>query len=137
MEWAVAYALIKGLEGRVAETVVMISIGGLSACVFTYVFGAVWDDKNQMSLISTDTSAVKPRPGFLKLTSWKYRRAYLIQVSLFFAGVVWYSLVYNLKTNVADTAVFTSIGSLVSCVFAYVFGAVWDDRNQMSALKKP
>lgn len=51
--WVVSYCLVERLESRVAETAVMMALGTLAALTGSYVFGAVWDDRNKMELLGT------------------------------------------------------------------------------------
>lgn len=49
--WVIAYVLVKELDTRPADTAMMMAFIVLMGCVGSYVFGAVWDDKNKMEFL--------------------------------------------------------------------------------------
>jgi hypothetical protein len=66
--------------------------------------------------------------------SWRWRRLFLWVVNIFCGWVIVYCLVERLESRVAETAVMMAFGVMAASVGAYVFGAVWDDRNKMDLL---
>lgn len=68
------------------------------------------------------------------LGSWRWRRAYLFVVTAFCMAVVAYCLWFGLDGRVAETAVMMSFLTIMGGLGSYVFGATWDDRNQMQLL---
>lgn len=65
------------------------------------------------------------------LTDWKYRRRFMWIISVFCMANIAYVLIAKLETAPADTSVTMSFLTLMGIVGSYVFGAVWDDKNQM------
>jgi hypothetical protein len=61
--------------------------------------------------------------------SWKYRRRYLVAVSLFAMAVIAFVLFKGADTELAQTALTMSYLTLSGNVGSYVFGASWDDAN--------
>lgn len=66
--------------------------------------------------------------------SWSKRRLFMYLVNAFCAWVIIYCLWNRLDTRVAETAVMMAFGVMGASTGAYVFGAVWDDRNKMELL---
>lgn len=61
--WVIGYSLVERLDTRVAETAVMFAFLTMAGSVGSYVFGAVWDDRNKMQLLGTQPGEdVKDRP---------------------------------------------------------------------------
>lgn len=141
---ATAYVLWNDLSTKVAESVVLYSNGGLTACLATYVFGAVVDDKNFLTYMNNGganatTSASAAQAGSdhsRHRPSWRIRKRYLYTLSLFFAVEIVFSLYKGLESDVAETAVTYAALGLIGSVFSYVFGATWDDSNFLSFMNK-
>lgn len=70
------------------------------------------------------------------LGSWRYRRRTMFAVIVFCKLTIAYCLYKNLDTKVAESAVTMAFTTLFMVVGSYVFGAVWDDNNQIKALGK-
>lgn len=72
----------------------------------------------------------------LKPTEWKRRRARLDLGLVFLASCVGYILFMDSDSEVQQAAITVLIPSFVSLIGAYVFGAVWDDKNYMNAVSE-
>ncbi|WP_018183972.1 hypothetical protein [Kaistia granuli] len=64
--------------------------------------------------------------------SWRVRRAIIIGTLIFCAGEILYLTVWGQDTDLAETIANGLILLAASVIGAYVFGAVWDDRNVMA-----
>ena len=64
--------------------------------------------------------------------SWRVRRAIIIGTLIFCAAEIVYLTVWGQDTNLAETIANGLMLLAASVIGAYVFGAVWDDRNVMA-----
>jgi hypothetical protein len=64
--------------------------------------------------------------------SWRVRRAIIIGTLIFCAAEILYLTVWGQDTDLAETIANGLILLAASVIGAYVFGAVWDDRNVMA-----
>jgi len=64
--------------------------------------------------------------------SWRVRRAIIIGTLIFCAAEIVYLTIWGKDTNLAETIANGIIILAGSVIGAYVFGAVWDDRNVMA-----
>jgi hypothetical protein len=62
--------------------------------------------------------------------NWKYRRRYLVFVTLFTMGMMVAALVWRPEASVSRVVIEMGFVAIVSFVGSYVFGAVWDQNNQ-------
>lgn len=62
--------------------------------------------------------------------SWSRRRTFMFAVSLFCAVIIGYSLLNNMDTKVAETAVTMAFFTLMSITGGYTFGAAWEDISK-------
>lgn len=66
--------------------------------------------------------------------SWKIRRRIVIATLLFCAFCVLWIMIRGDERSVLDVIVMCAFGLAGSTIGAYVFGAVWDDKNVMKEL---
>jgi NADH:ubiquinone oxidoreductase subunit 3 (subunit A) len=69
----------------------------------------------------------------LYLDNWPRRRAYLAAALGFLAGNIEYLILFGDTVTDRDLAL-ALLASALSLLFAYIFGAVWDDKNKMVTL---
>lgn len=62
--------------------------------------------------------------------NWKKRRLWMIVALLWLGGNAQYLMVWGKDTVINQNALVTLLGAFVSIIFAYVFGAVWDDTSK-------
>ena len=74
----------------------------------------------------------RPKNG---VGSWVWRRTFLWAVNVFCAWTIGYVLWNKLDTRPADTAVMMAFVVMATSVGSYVFGASWDDKNKLEALR--
>jgi hypothetical protein len=67
--------------------------------------------------------------------SWRIRRRIVVATLLFCAGEVIYLTVWGKDTTLANTIANGIIILAASVIASYVFGATWDDRNVMAAMR--
>lgn len=68
--------------------------------------------------------------------SWKVRRRIIHATLLFCAFCVIWIMVFSDDTrSVAEVIVMCAFGLGFATIGSYIFGAVWDDKNYMSAVK--
>lgn len=68
--------------------------------------------------------------------SWRIRRRIVVATLLFCAGEVIYLTGWGKDTNLAATLANGVLILAGSVIGAYVFGAAWDDRNVMAAMRR-
>ena len=66
--------------------------------------------------------------------SWKIRRRIVIATLLFCAFCVTWIMIGGDERSVLEVIVMCAFGLAGSTIGAYVFGAVWDDRNVMKEI---
>lgn len=66
---------------------------------------------------------------------WKVRRRIIITTLLFCAGEILYLTGWSESTDLAQTIANGILILAGSVIGSYVFGAVWDDRNVMEAMR--
>jgi hypothetical protein len=71
-----------------------------------------------------------PRP------SWRIRRRVIVATLLFCAGEIVYLTGWGKDTDLASTIANGVLILAGSVIGAYVFGAAWDDRNVMTAMRR-
>lgn len=71
-----------------------------------------------------------PRP------SWRIRRRIIVATLLFCAGEIVYLTGWGKDTDLASTIANGVLILAGSVIGAYVFGAAWDDRNVMTAMRR-
>lgn len=67
--------------------------------------------------------------------SWRIRRRIIIGTLLFCGGEIIYLTGWGKDTNLASTIATGVLLLAGSVIGSYVFGAAWDDRNFMDALR--
>lgn len=67
--------------------------------------------------------------------SWRIRRRIIIGTLLFCGGEIFYLTGWGKDTNLASTIATGVLLLAGSVIGSYVFGAAWDDRNFMDALR--
>ncbi|MGB3043672.1 MAG: hypothetical protein WBB98_10800 [Xanthobacteraceae bacterium] len=67
--------------------------------------------------------------------SWRIRRRVIVATLLFCAGEIIYLTGWGKDTDLASTIANGVLILAGSVIGAYVFGAAWDDRNVMSAMR--
>lgn len=68
--------------------------------------------------------------------SWRIRRRVIVATLLFCAGEIVYLTGWGQDTNLASTIANGVLILAGSVIGAYVFGAAWDDRNVMAAMRR-
>lgn len=68
--------------------------------------------------------------------SWRIRRTVIIATLLFCAGEIIYLTGWGQDTDLASTIANGVLILAGSVIGAYVFGAAWDDRNVMAAMRR-
>ncbi len=68
--------------------------------------------------------------------SWRIRRRVIIATLLFCAGEIVYLTGWGHDTDLASTIANGVLILAGSVIGAYVFGAAWDDRNVMTAMRR-
>lgn len=68
--------------------------------------------------------------------SWRIRRRVIIATLLFCAGEIVYLTGWGQDTDLASTIANGVLILAGSVIGAYVFGAAWDDRNVMTAMRR-
>ncbi len=68
--------------------------------------------------------------------SWRVRRCIIIATLLFCAGEIIYLTAWGQDTDLAATIANGVLILAGSVIGAYVFGAVWDDRNVMTMMRR-
>jgi hypothetical protein len=71
-----------------------------------------------------------PRP------SWRIRRRVIVATLLFCAGEIIFLTGWGKDTDLASTIANGVLILAGSVIGAYVFGAAWDDRNVMTAMRR-
>lgn len=67
--------------------------------------------------------------------SWKIRRRIVIATLGFCAGCIVYLMIYGqADSRLHETIAYGLIGTAISTIGSYVFGAAWDDSNVMRTL---
>lgn len=66
---------------------------------------------------------------------WRVRRRIIIATLLFCAGEILYLTVWAESTDLAQTLANGILILAGSVIGSYVFGAIWDDRNVMQAMR--
>jgi len=62
--------------------------------------------------------------------TWRVRRRIIHTTLIFCACCVLYVLLMPKPTSVHETIAVALIGLAISVIGSYIFGAVWDDKNQ-------
>lgn len=62
--------------------------------------------------------------------TWKYRRRYLIFVTVFTMAMMGVTLWFRAESSISKTVIEMGFVALISFVGSYVFGAVWDHLNK-------
>ena len=89
----------------------------------------------------TDTSAAPAAPSPLSTLdpatlakmpkdTWFYRRWVVMGSLLWMAGLMSFIIIRNSENSLNSEAFMLMSGSFVGIVFAYVFGAIWDDHSR-------
>lgn len=65
--------------------------------------------------------------------SWKIRRRIVIVTLLWCGAMVTYLAVWGRDINLSETVANGALLLMASVIGSYVFGAVWDDKNQTQA----
>lgn len=68
-----------------------------------------------------------PLPG---RPSWKIRRRIVIATLLWCSGMVTYLSIFGRPISLSETTISGLLLLMASVIGSYVFGAVWDDKNQ-------
>lgn len=63
-------------------------------------------------------------------SNWKYRRRYLVFVTIFTMLMMAAALVFRPEASVSRVVIEMGFIAIMSFVGSYVFGAVWDQINQ-------
>ena len=84
---------------------------------------------------SSSETVIRQTPPVTSVTStsntdsWKYRRRFMLWITVFNMVVIVLSLLYAKHESVAQLAVISAFGSLTAIFGFYVVGAVWDDHS--------
>lgn len=62
--------------------------------------------------------------------NWRYRRRYLIFVTIFTMAMMGVTLWFRPESSISKTVIEMGFVALISFVGSYVFGAVWDHMNK-------
>lgn len=65
-------------------------------------------------------------------SSWTIRRRIIIAVLLWCGGMVTYLSVFGRPISLSETTVNGCLLLMASVIGSYVFGAVWDDKGQVT-----
>ena len=76
-----------------------------------------------------------PVEALLAGDNWPLRRRWMTIALIWMAGNVQYLILFGADTAINQNVVITMVGAIVSIIFAYVFGAVWDDQNKRSTIQ--
>lgn len=66
--------------------------------------------------------------------NWPIRRRWMTIALVWMAINVEYLVIFGKDTALHQNLAITMVGAIVSIIFAYVFGAVWDDNNKRAIL---
>ena len=77
----------------------------------------------------TDTPPVTSVSTTENTDSWKYRRRFMLAITIFDMAVAIIGLLWAKQESVAQIAEIMAFGSLTSIFGFYVAGAVWDDHS--------
>jgi len=62
---------------------------------------------------------------------WQFRRTVIVMSLIFCATIITFLLLYGEDTRLNETIAMGAFGLSISIIGSAVFGAVWDDKNNL------